>query len=242
MSWVLNDAPVADQAQLCVLLGLANHADRYGRAAFPSRETLAEYARCSVRTVSRHLAALEAAGVIERGDQAHTAYLRGDRRPVVWDISAMQRGDTRGDNLTPRTPRGVTGDRHGVSPVTPEPSMNHPVVTPHRGVTTRARGRDPRRCDKHQHDDTPPPCGGCADARRDAERAEQAEQASRRRAEHAERVARSSAHWQAIERCGLCDHRGYLTGGAVCRHDPGAVERARQGAAAARAVLAGVKA
>lgn len=243
MSWALNDAPVDDQGQLCVLLGLANHADRYGRGAFPSQATLAEYARCGVRTVARYLNALEAAGVIQRGDQGHTAHLPGNRRPVVWDIAMTARGVTPDmPGQTCHSGRPANGDRLGVSPVADKPSLEPPVETSLGEVTTRGRARDPRRCDRHQDDRTPPPCGSCADARRNAERAEHADQADRRRAEHAERHARSLAHWRAIERCGLCDARGYLPSGAVCHHDPDAGRRAARGLASARAALRGAEA
>jgi hypothetical protein len=87
MVWVLNDAPIADQAATLVLLGLANHADKYGKDAFPTRQTLAHYARCSVRTVAIKLQVLEAAGVIVRGDQDLVSHRPANRRPVVWNLN-----------------------------------------------------------------------------------------------------------------------------------------------------------
>jgi hypothetical protein len=87
VAWALNDAPVKDASALLVLIGLANHAARDGKGAYPSRETLSVYARCSVRTVAVKLKVLEESGVIVRGDQAHVAHLRGDRRPVVYDLN-----------------------------------------------------------------------------------------------------------------------------------------------------------
>lgn len=97
MVWALNDAPVADMSQLVVLLGLANHADRDGRYSWPAQKTLAGYGRCSIRTVRRKLADLEAAGIIRRGDQAAVAHFPADSRPVVWDLVFGQ--DDRPDTM-----------------------------------------------------------------------------------------------------------------------------------------------
>jgi len=90
LTWALNDAPDVPPSCLAVLIGLANHAHANGRAAFPSQERLAFYARKSVRSVQNDLKTLEALGLIRRGDQRHTAFLPADRRPVVWDL-AMER-------------------------------------------------------------------------------------------------------------------------------------------------------
>ncbi len=69
-----------------ILLALADHADPHGRA-WPSQRTLAERGRCSVRTVQRHLNAMEKRGLIRRGDQRLVAHLRGHSRPIVWDLA-----------------------------------------------------------------------------------------------------------------------------------------------------------
>ena len=104
MVWALRDAPVTDPAAKVVLIGLANHAHADGTVAFPRISVLAAYCRCSERTVQRKLSDLLAAGVIRRGDQGYVAHLRPDRRPVVYDLDMPSRGD----NLTPREPSGVT--------------------------------------------------------------------------------------------------------------------------------------
>lgn len=85
--WVLNDAPVTDATALLVLHGLADHANPDGEGAYPSRETLARYARCSVRSVSVKLKVLEDGGVILRGDQELVSHIRADRRPTVWNLN-----------------------------------------------------------------------------------------------------------------------------------------------------------
>jgi hypothetical protein len=96
VSWALNDAPDVPPQCLAVLLGLANHAHANGRAAFPSQERLAHYARKSVRSIRRDLDELLQLGVIRRGDQRHTAYLPADRRPVVYDLALERRRDVPG--------------------------------------------------------------------------------------------------------------------------------------------------
>lgn len=256
LSWVLNDAPVSDQGQLCVLIGLANHADRYGRDAYPAHATLAEYARCSVRTVARHLAAMEVAGVIGKGDQRRTAHLPGNRRPTVWDITIMAtRGVTR--DMSPCHPtasRGVTRDMShpvrgdsagslGVTTVADKPSLEPLIETRvDNSPSAGARVRDPRRCGKHQDDYQPPPCGRCGEARRGTDRAEREQARQRQRAEHADKLAATVTYWQNVNDCTLCDARGYLRGGAVCRHDADAPGRATAGAATCRSALRGASA
>lgn len=99
-----------------VLLGLANHASRYGADAYPSVRTLAGYARISERQVQRCLKALAALGLISEGDQERIAATipREDRRPVLYNLS-MKRGDT----SSPRSPeRGDKAERNGVTGMT----------------------------------------------------------------------------------------------------------------------------
>lgn len=100
VSWALNDAPDVPPQCLAVLIGLANHAHANGRAAYPSQERLAHYARKSTRSVRTDLATLERLGLIRRGDQRHVAHLPTDRRPVVWDL-AMERRRTVPASLDP---------------------------------------------------------------------------------------------------------------------------------------------
>ncbi|MFE9206644.1 helix-turn-helix domain-containing protein [Micromonospora sp. NPDC007230] len=91
VSWALSHAPDVPPQCLAVLIGLANHADAAGRAAFPSQERLAHYARKTVRSVRRDLDELERLDLIRRGNQRHTAFLPADRRPVVWDLATHRR-------------------------------------------------------------------------------------------------------------------------------------------------------
>lgn len=122
--WALKQAPVRDPYAHLVLIGLADHAGDDGRNARPSRTTLSRYARCSTRTVQTKLQELEADGVIRRGDQQQTAHLRGDRRPVVYDLVMTMTLDTA------QQEKDDVQDMHPVTPAAPAPNdvqQFHPV-------------------------------------------------------------------------------------------------------------------
>lgn len=87
VTWALKDADVPDPLSHLVLIGLADHTDDDGRGAYPAARKLAEYARCSERTVRDRLRVLEEHGLIRRGDQGLTAGHPANRRPVVWDVT-----------------------------------------------------------------------------------------------------------------------------------------------------------
>ena len=88
MVWALEQQEIKDSTCRHVLLCLANYAGSDGRGAFPSALTLAVDTGLSERTVRYKLDALEAAGLIRRGNQSiAAAYIdRHDRRPVVYDL------------------------------------------------------------------------------------------------------------------------------------------------------------
>ena len=143
MTWALKQNVVTDPGARFVLVGLANHAHADGRHAFPSLDTLAEYTGLSRRSVIRKLQMLEEAGIIHRGNQAIAAahIERADRRPTVYDLVMIERGDNeapgeeRGDNETPTgcqpvmngvssvQERGVTVTPETSSKPKPEPSI-----------------------------------------------------------------------------------------------------------------------
>jgi DNA-binding transcriptional ArsR family regulator len=127
-----------------VLLVLADHANDDGSDSWPGIATIARKASMSERTVQRHLGALQDAGLItitrQGGGNKKT---RDDRRPNRYDIdlkavygvtichSDKQDGVTnepvRGDN------RDVTGchlGRHGVTAVSPYPSLEPSLLEP----------------------------------------------------------------------------------------------------------------
>ncbi|MEV8634292.1 helix-turn-helix domain-containing protein [Streptosporangium sp. NPDC051023] len=99
IGWALNLAPVPidrsarknspNSACASVLTGLANHADPYGRNAFPGVRTLMRYTRLSERTVQTALDRLEADGIISPCDPAIVAaYIRrADKRTQGWNLA-----------------------------------------------------------------------------------------------------------------------------------------------------------
>lgn len=89
------------------LITIANFTDDYGRNAWPSRETLAESRGLSIKTIGRHLAALEEAGLVVRGDQEYVRHIPRNRRPVVWNL-----GLSGGTNVSPQ--EAETGGTPGV--------------------------------------------------------------------------------------------------------------------------------
>jgi hypothetical protein len=133
MLWALETAPVDDQGQLLVLIALADRAGDDGTAAWPSISWIAERARCSTRTVIRHLHALRATGLISLGDQQLVAHLAANRRPQVYDLDLSR---VRGDTMSPQS------DVTQVSPqivadVTPVSPLEVSAVSPQKplGVT-----------------------------------------------------------------------------------------------------------
>lgn len=90
MVWAVEDAPDVPAQCLAVLQGLANHADREGRNAYPSVELLAHYTRKAERSVQNDLRTLEKLGLIRRGDQRAAYDIPERYRPTVWDL-AMER-------------------------------------------------------------------------------------------------------------------------------------------------------
>lgn len=61
MAWVLENSRSEGNARLA-LISIANHADKYGRGAFPSQQTIGSEARCSTRTVRRAIEELRDLG------------------------------------------------------------------------------------------------------------------------------------------------------------------------------------
>lgn len=147
MAWALAQRLVTDPSARHVLLCLANYADKDGKAAFPSATSLSDDTGLAVRTVRYKLEQLQEAGVIRPGNQAiAAAYIdRGDRRPVVYDLS-MERGAAdaprpkrRATGAPRNAERGANDDATGCNsrpngvqmttergaPVAPNPSLNH---------------------------------------------------------------------------------------------------------------------
>jgi hypothetical protein len=86
VQWVLATAQDVPASCVAVLIGLAWHADQDGRGAYPGEQTLASYARKTVRQVRRDLRELQRLKLIEEGNQGMASHLRADRRPTVYDL------------------------------------------------------------------------------------------------------------------------------------------------------------
>jgi hypothetical protein len=70
-----------------ILLGYANYADEHGRGAYPSTQTIADYAECDVRTVQRHVGWLISRGYLREGGQQMVDHLDPRYRPIVYDVA-----------------------------------------------------------------------------------------------------------------------------------------------------------
>jgi hypothetical protein len=171
ISWVLNHAPIPtdrkDASSLTVvLIGLANHTDRYGRHAFPSVQTLADYSRLSTRSVMRAVAALHELGLITEGNYAIVAAHIPDprHRPRIWDLrmppAPVDNSAGRGDNLSKTD--GGRGDRNAGSGVTATSSRDDRLSD--KPSFNRPRNRPPRPSAPRGRSAVPPECGQC-DAR-----------------------------------------------------------------------------
>jgi Helix-turn-helix domain len=127
MTWALEQRFVSDPSARHILLCLANYADKYGKAAFPSVLSLSEDTGLSERTIRYKLDLLQQEGLIRLGNQAiSAAYIsRHDRRPTVYDL-ALERGAPDAG----REVRGANDDRTGC-----KSQHNGVQMTTERGAT-----------------------------------------------------------------------------------------------------------
>ena len=156
MDWAMEYAPPMPSQLVATLSGLARHADKKGRGAYPSVARLAAYACKDKRSVQRDLRLLIELGLIRLGDQSKAAHLPEGKRPDVYDLavertvphgragsdevtsasrvalaSSRQRGGKRKPSSRP-SESGLTGDVD----VTPDASVTGDVdVTPDVHVT-----------------------------------------------------------------------------------------------------------
>lgn len=138
MSLVLNNFPEGGTKKL-VMLGIANHDGNGG--SWPSISTLARYSCTSERSVQRTISILKDEGWLSVEENAGGTFktrpgyrpnlylLNYDRLAVTPDASVTPGTESRGDtHVTPDGLRGDTGGTSGVTPVSPEPSYNHPPL------------------------------------------------------------------------------------------------------------------
>ncbi|MFD9568066.1 helix-turn-helix domain-containing protein, partial [Streptomyces sp. NPDC059994] len=103
MDWALEFAPPMPAQLIATLSGLARHADKQGRGAYPSVARLAAYTCKSERSVQRDLKDLRSLGMIRLGDQSKAVHLPEGKRPEVYDLAVE---------------RAVPGGRAGADEVT----------------------------------------------------------------------------------------------------------------------------
>lgn len=124
MVWALKHADAPDPLSHLVLIGLADHATSSGDAAWPPIDMLAQYARCSRRSVQNRLRLLESLGLIRRGDQRMVGHIPGNRRPVVYDLNldrwpvdnSADSGDLGVQEVHPSGPGDAPEDARGARP------------------------------------------------------------------------------------------------------------------------------
>ncbi|MEU4502617.1 helix-turn-helix domain-containing protein [Streptomyces sp. NPDC024089] len=87
MDWAMEFAPPMPSQLVATLSGLARHADKKGRGAYPSVARLAAYACKSERSVQRDLVELRKFGLIRYGDQSKANHLPEGKRPEVYDLA-----------------------------------------------------------------------------------------------------------------------------------------------------------
>lgn len=142
MSWVLKRSP-AQLVNRLVLLVLADHANKDGTGAWPSTDTIAAEARCSVRSAQYALGALEAGGAITQTSWS-------EKGTKVWKVEMTDAASRATFAPRPRARRlrddaqPATGAAQhateSLSHVAPEPSLepSGPVPDP---PSARARAK-----------------------------------------------------------------------------------------------------
>ncbi|MBB2742882.1 UNVERIFIED_ORG: hypothetical protein FHR35_002704 [Microbispora rosea subsp. rosea] len=147
MNWVWQHSPTSGNQRL-VLLALADACSRDdGTGCWPSVATVARKANISTRSVRRILGQLEAAGHLEvrrgagpHGTNGYAIVLRtASKAPVdnAADLGQVVTPDSL-SGVTAATAGADTGDRGGVTRLSPDPPKNHQEPPPPRpGRATR---------------------------------------------------------------------------------------------------------
>lgn len=123
MVYAVKDAPVADVEEHAVLTVMADESDEGGCGVLLATSTIAKRARVSEKTAQRRIDDMLARKLLGLGDQSKAAYIRRDRRPVVYDILIPYSA------YSPRAVARVNEARAAKSlpPLTPE---NRPDIDP----------------------------------------------------------------------------------------------------------------
>jgi hypothetical protein len=151
MQWAVELAPPMPAQLVATLTGLAYHADKQGRGAYPSVARLAAYACKSERSVQRDLAELRKLDLIRLGDQSKASHLPEGKRPDVYDlavhrtVSGGRAGKdevTQASRVTLVSSRRRGGKKKPSSDEFPEPGRGDVGVTPDVDVTGDAHVAD----------------------------------------------------------------------------------------------------
>lgn len=135
IGWVLRDAPDVPSQCVSVLIGLADHADKRGRGAYPSAGTLATYARKSERQVRYDLSLLAEAKLIRPGDQSEVAKYPVNRRPVVYDLAMeLTKASAGVQSVAPQAGVQLTSGVQSASPLQPTAPQSAPDLQEQAGV------------------------------------------------------------------------------------------------------------
>jgi hypothetical protein len=86
LMWAATVAPVADVQEYAILVRMADEADEAGCGVLLGTATIAADILVNAKTVQRRLDAMLERGLLGLGDQRKAAYIRADRRPVVYDL------------------------------------------------------------------------------------------------------------------------------------------------------------
>lgn len=125
-----------------VLLVIADHANDDGGNSWPSIGTIAKKASISSRSAQRYIARLAEAGWITiRPQQGGTKEMRDDRRPNLYAINlerlngvtevSSRHGVTDSPHgVTDEASRGDNSNSHGVTPMSPKPSLEPSLEPP----------------------------------------------------------------------------------------------------------------
>jgi hypothetical protein len=103
MKWAVEYAPPMPSQLVATLTGLAYHADKRGRGAYPSVPRLAAFTCKDRRSVQRDLKQLRELKLIRLGDQSLAAHLPAGKRPEVYDLaleSTVRGGRAAPDEVT----------------------------------------------------------------------------------------------------------------------------------------------
>lgn len=157
MVWVLYEFKKGEQTrraqgQKLVMMGIANHANPDGTAAFPSEERLAQYAAMDPRSVRRILAALIAEGYLikhRRGKPHH--HNRYDIVAMALPSNVSGEPTALPDNVTSDQPIPDSGSgmytgpatqvHRTQSPVIPDPALGGPPTNRPITVLNRPLGK-----------------------------------------------------------------------------------------------------